>query len=658
MSRLKLCLVAWVSSVAAQAGAPTLVPIGGGYDSLPDYVGVVFRSAQGPSVDIAVLPTTYGESRAEALANGDYDVAQEHVTELATACTATVDRRAFPLGCKVWLVELWVASDASDPAIVEALAATTLDAVFILGGDQSEGMEVLAGTPAERALADSYVRGAIISGTSAGNSVLSRTMISGYTDYGDSPVALHLGALDVWFGTPNPLQRGFSFGSTRAIFDQHLYERGRFGRLLNETARTTDHFGRGGLLGIGMDTDTAPVVRDDRLITSVFGASSLTIVDFRSMDTAHKWVGADGRPVVNPDPDTTPTAALWVRNALVHLLAPRARGTASQIEYDLRSRVPSFNGVRLAAPPVGPSAELRAEYPIVLGGDLSRGASWPTDSPVLRAFLGLAEPPGPIIIVAAGYSTVGHAQGDVVGYTQSLARSGWDGAVVERVRPAIVTDAELSAAAGVIFLAPNQGQLPGLLADAAFAQLVRRAHERAPVIMLDRSFVAAAGDVYDAVDDAADWVEAFKGSQAVLGRGLGLVTSSSPVAFEPRLQYDYKFGRLFGIPFAARASKRPVVFGISEGAGLVVDHLGETVVGRGPVMRTTSAHATFYLGDNGAIGALNVVLDAFEPEQRAAAASRTRAPSLLRPPAVPALPKRTGIMLGDQVIRGSTRRFE
>lgn len=131
--------------------------------------------------------------------------------------------------------------------------------------------------------------------------------------------------------------------------------------------------------------------------------------------------------------------------------------------------------------------------------------------------------------------------------------------------------------------------------------------------MLDRAMTAVAGSVYDAIDDASDPIEAFLANNAHLGSGLGLVDGS--VAFEPRLQYDYRYGRLYGIPFQAQKS-RPIVFGISESTALLVGPDGATVIGQNPVIMTDSSWATFYTGENGALGAFNVLVDVYEPSQR------------------------------------------
>lgn len=611
-------------SVEAHGGAADriLVPIGGDYTTNPDFARVVISKATGQSVDFLVGPTAYAETKEEAIENGDYDLALERTADLQAACAAIVDTTKFPQGCHASLLDLWSTPDASSPAVLAALSSSALDGVYFLGGDQGAAMAVIAGTPAEAKLGTAYKRGVIVGGTSAGNAIESRTMSNGYTDYGDASVGLHIGAVDMWYGDPaDPTRRGLDFGSQKAMFDQHLYERGRFGRLLNETAQTADHFGNYGLVGVGADLDTALVVKNDKTITEIFGYTSVTITDFRSLGSKWKWLDADGEKVTNPSPIDTPTAALSVQNVLTHLLAPKAKSNGkSAITYDLDTRLPTLNGVDVRTPPCDWSHfsadKLRADKAILVGGDLSVGPDWPTDSNVLREFISRADSNGDILIVTAAYSDTDYETDDIQSYKESLQLSGWTGGFKVKRYPETFTNAQLNNAAGVIFLGGNQENLPAVLANTAYVAFLKQAHTRAPIVFYEHAFAAAAGDYYDAIDDAADWIEAYKADQAVVKKGLGIVISGKNVAFEPRVQYDYKYGRFWGIPNALPANKRPIVFGISEGSALLVTPNGAKVVGVTPVFQVDPEWATFYVGDNGAIGALNTVVDAYEPSQR------------------------------------------
>jgi cyanophycinase len=66
--------------------------------------------------------------------------------------------------------------DSSDPAMVEALDAAT--GIFITGGSQVKLAQNIVGTPVGDAVVRAYERGAVVAGTSAGASIMSRFMIS------------------------------------------------------------------------------------------------------------------------------------------------------------------------------------------------------------------------------------------------------------------------------------------------------------------------------------------------------------------------------------------------------------------------------------------------------------------------------------------------
>ncbi len=614
---------------AARAPERVLVPIGGGYDEMGIFSRAAAQGARGPSIDLLVLPPAYAEDKATAVENGDYDLALEHTADLKTACDAVVDLARFPGGCRAELVDLFTAGDASAPAVVGRLADTAVDGYFFLGGDQGAAMQVVAGTPAEAALAAAYDRGAVVGGTSAGDAVESYVMNNGYTDQGDYNTALQLGSLDLWWGDPQ-LHRGLSFGDRRAIFDQHLYERGRFPRLLNETAQSVDRLAGEGLLGIGADYDTGYLVRSGARVTDLFGAASAAVVDFGTLRTRFSWVDASGRPVPSPSAAATPTAALAATGILTHLLAGRADDLGGAVQYDLATRVPSLAGAPVSPPPARAgalSATLRSQRPVLLGGDHTVDPEWPAAEPALAELARRAGRSGPIVVVAAAYSNAANARADLDAYAAALALSGWAGAVQTIAYPTRDLAGQLQGAAAVLFLSDDQTKVPSLAADPRFADAVRAARASSPVTMFERAATALAGDYVDAVDDASDPSEAFLIGAANVMPGLGLVEGAGPVAFEPRLQYDYRYGRLYGLPYAVDAAsrRRVAVFGISEQTALLVGPDGVSVIGQNPVIAVDPSRAKFYAGENGAVGALNVLVDVYEPGQRFGSAGPRRA---------------------------------
>lgn len=135
----------------------------------------------------------------------------------------------------------------------------TADGIFIAGGAQLRLTSLYGGTALEQELLAAYRRGAVIAGTSAGAAVLSKLMIS-YGKSGATPQAgiAHFAA-------------GFGF-TDKIIFDQHFRQRDRLGRLLYAVAANP------GLLGVGVDENTAAIVENERIIR-VIGENAVTIVD-------------------------------------------------------------------------------------------------------------------------------------------------------------------------------------------------------------------------------------------------------------------------------------------------------------------------------------------------------------------------------------------
>lgn len=146
---------------------------------------------------------------------------------------------------------------ADDARHLKAVREAT--GVFIAGGAQTRLAFTIGGTKLEEELRKAYKRGAVISGTSAGTAILSKVMLA----YGQ--------------GGATPRERiaqfsqGFGF-TDRIVFDQHFRQRDRLGRL---AYAVTAH---PGLLGVGVDENTAAIVEDDSRI-SVLGKHAVTIVD-------------------------------------------------------------------------------------------------------------------------------------------------------------------------------------------------------------------------------------------------------------------------------------------------------------------------------------------------------------------------------------------
>ncbi|MBE7162284.1 MAG: Type 1 glutamine amidotransferase-like domain-containing protein, partial [Williamsia herbipolensis] len=373
-------------SAAVGTTAPattTLVPVGGGYetDTLQQFTQVVARRAAGvgidDTVDIAVIPSSYGDAPEDREEN--LELAGERAAQIDAACESVLQRTRFS-GCTATLLTLLDRADALDPTNSAALLQPGMDGVFVLGGDQVLAMQILANSPAESALGTAHARGVVISGTSAGNAVESRSMITGYTADGYPETGLQRDAVTIgWGDDPSSSDRGLAFGSQRFVFDQHFYQRGRFGRLLNITARSVERYGGAGKIGLGVDYATAPVVTDDAEISGVIGQSSAAILDFRTAART-RWVGSD--------------RTLSVRTVLTQLIGP---GTG--MTYDAIHRRLEVDGRAVPTP-----TPARAQVPRTLGRAtviLGGGGNDSADSAVLQRFRQLAGR-APVVIVSAG----------------------------------------------------------------------------------------------------------------------------------------------------------------------------------------------------------------------------------------------------------------
>ncbi len=220
----------------------TLFAIGGAEDKLKKrtVLRAFVEAAGGERADIVVVPT------ASALG--------PEVVNVYDALFRTLGARS------VTAVRPETRADADDPSYVEALAEAT--GVFMTGGNQLKLSGVVTGTAFGKAIVAAHERGATVAGTSAGASILAEHMIA-FGQSGTTP-RQRMSQLAGGLG----LVKG-------AIIDQHFGQRNRYGRLLSLVAQSP------ALLGIGVDEDTAAVIRGDLL--EVIGRGAVTIFDGREV---------------------------------------------------------------------------------------------------------------------------------------------------------------------------------------------------------------------------------------------------------------------------------------------------------------------------------------------------------------------------------------
>jgi len=224
-----------------------LLIVGGAEDKTGDCVILreLVRLGGGPSARIAVLT-----------------VASQFPREVGASYVRTLTRLG---AAHVEPVDVRERAQADDPAVLRAIEDAS--AVYFSGGIQVRIARLIGGTELHAVLRRRWEAGLVVGGTSAGAAAMSATMILG------SPGPPNVPTAEVMLGT------GLGF-VPEVIVDQHFSERRRLGRLLTAVGRHPD------LLGVGIDEDTAILLRGSR--ADVLGRGAATLVDARGT------AGSDG----------------------------------------------------------------------------------------------------------------------------------------------------------------------------------------------------------------------------------------------------------------------------------------------------------------------------------------------------------------------------
>ncbi|MEK7358590.1 MAG: cyanophycinase [Bdellovibrionota bacterium] len=134
--------------------------------------------------------------------------------------------------------------------------------VFFTGGDQLKITTRIGGTPVFDRVLEIFSGGGVIAGTSAGAAAMGETMLVG----SESQESHKVGN---WLMAPG-------LGLLKeTIIDQHFAQRGRIGRLLGAVSLNP------GILGIGIDEDTAIMVQDRK--AHVIGVNAVYVIDGRDV---------------------------------------------------------------------------------------------------------------------------------------------------------------------------------------------------------------------------------------------------------------------------------------------------------------------------------------------------------------------------------------
>jgi cyanophycinase-like exopeptidase len=580
-----------VGPAAAVDPTHTLVPIGSAYepDTLQLFAEAAAEHDSSGQVVILVLPITYSLS-ATSSKNGERQknltLADNRRGQVETACNAV---KAPTQTCVAQLVPALVRADAFLASNL-AFFTSDVDGMYILGGDQTVAMGVVADTPMEDRMATLYAAGAVVGGNSAGDAVQSVNMINGYTGSNGPAESMRQGAVDIWAssGVSDP-SRGLIFGLSNAITDQHVFEYGRLGRSTN-VAFTT------GLPIVGMDAATGGVITDESELSDITGYTVSVIVD---PDTYGATGGFGG-----------PNQTLGVRRMATHLLPPGGYG------YDLDTLLPSLAGVPLVAPAAPAAFPTFSTLPgtpgpLFLAGGLGSAPS----GPAVSAFLDRAGGGGArIVVLAAGYPKSTDAQAAAKSIAATLqpglfATVRW--IVLDGKTDAASASAAVTGATGIYVTAPDPSRVMAGLAvkPTVLAAIQARWGSGAATLLADDAAAAAMGPWF-AADPVPTDVEAAGPEDLLAGgvtvaEGLGWVNG---LTVTPRLLPGQRWGQVYQLINAHPAA---LGVGVDVGTALEVRNGSATARGASAAVVLDGRTATFAVGTNGALAARWVVLDSY-----------------------------------------------
>jgi cyanophycinase len=466
-----------------------------------------------------------------------------------------------------------------------------LDGMYILGGDQTIAMQVVANTPFEERMASAFDAGAVISGNSAGAAVESLNMIGGYTGNNGPENGFQQGSVDLWLpGGPDPNRRGLSFGITNTVFEQHTFQRGRIARLINTTFTL-------GLLGIGTDAGTAAAIINEETLTDVVGETATIVLDLQTYNATGHFAG--------------PTNSLAIHGLTTHLIPPGGFG------YDITRRRPIVDGHALPAPTItGRSFDalhLPAGYgPLILGGGLRGDLS----GTAVQRFVALSGGShARLVVLTLGYAKNTDAQADAKAFASALQSQTTNPVqwfvVDSKVNQSAVQNA-IANATGILVTSPDQARIMSALGSVPnITSVLRNAWAGGKVLLADNAAAAALGQAVstDSTPTSSslegDSMEDFLFSGVSIQPGLNWIPG---IAVEPRMVMDRHWGRAYNHLHRNHAL---LGLGVDVNTAIEFTATGATVWGKNTAIVFDGRYATYALGTNGALSERYVLLDTY-----------------------------------------------
>jgi cyanophycinase-like exopeptidase len=577
---------------AAPAATRTFVPIGSDYQA-PTLERFALAAAQqdvSGRVVLLVLPITYSLNATTSKAGErqrNLSLADTRRQMVEDACNAV---KASDQVCDVQLVPVLTRSDAFLDSNVAYFTAD-VDGIFILGGDQTVAMGVVADTPVEQQMTAAYNRGVVVSGTSAGDAVQSVNMINGFSGDNGPAESLQNGAIDFWsFDGPNDPSRGLIFGFPDLVSEQHVYEQGRLGRAIN-VAMTS------GLPVLGMDAATGGPVLDESTLTDVVGFTSGVVVD----PLTYAATGSFGGP----------QNTLSVRSLATHLIPPGGYG------FDFSTMTPTIDGAAQPAPALGARSYPAITTPNAAGAlYLSGGLLDDPTGEVAEKFTASSGGSGArLVVLAVGYRRATDAKADAKLLTTALQPRTWApvvARVVNNKQDAARTANIVSDATGIIVTAPDAASVKKAMRDhqVEMGAVFDRWTSGKAALLADDAAAAVLGEHFVAdpppgADIDTESSEDFLAEGATVKPGLAWVHGLN---LDARLLPDRQWGQLYHLAWTMPST---LAAGVDVGTALKVRNGSATTVGDSAVVVLDGRQAEVGTGTNDAMAAQWVMLDSF-----------------------------------------------
>jgi cyanophycinase len=587
-----LLLIAGIHPQVVQAEAGVLhtyIPIGSGYSSvtLQRFARAAVARDTNGIVDNLVIPITFATD-AFNISNGERQqnltLADNRRSLVQSGCNAV---KRPDQTCRAVLAPVLVRSDADLPENL-ALFDMDLDGMYILGGDQTIAMRVVANTQFEAEMAKAFNAGAVVSGNSAGAAVQSLNMIGGYTGNNGPENGFQQGSVDLWLPEGgDDVTRGLSFRMTSALLDQHEFQRGRIARLINASFTT-------GLLGIGADADTAVAITNEETLTDVTGATAAIVIDLQTYQADGNFRG--------------PTNSLAIHGVTTHLIPPGGFG------YNLTKRRPLVDGKQLPAPDITDRSfsalHLPSGYgPLMLAGDL-RGDLSGSAAQHFVTLSGVSN--ARLVVLTLGYARSTDAQADakaIAAGLQSQVTNPVQWFVVDSRVNQNALQTALGGATGIFVTAPDQSRVMDAFGSVASALQSVWADEK---ILLAHNAAAAAFGQAMSTDPTPtsssledDSMEDFLFSGVSIQPGLNWIPG---VAIEPRMVMDRHWGRGYNHLYRDHGL---LALGVDVNTAIEFTPTGAQVWGRNTVVVFDGRYATYALGTNDALSERYVLLDTY-----------------------------------------------